>query len=49
MSPIRFSQSTGGEGQIPAENPELLFEKYAFGKIPMLKNSRFCIKTPFCF
>ena len=34
---------------MPTENRKMLLEKYASEKIPLLKNSRFCTKTPFCF
>ena len=47
--PCPFPPSVGRESMIPAENQKMLLEKYASERIPALKNSRFCVKTPFCF
>ena len=49
MNPALFPPSVRWESWIPAKNQKMLLEKFPSERIPALKNSRFCVKTPFCF
>ena len=49
ISSALFPSSVRRESWIPVENRKMLLEKYTSGRIPALKNSRFCVKMPFCF